>query len=158
MTNTANIHPVVVGIDGSKAALDAALWAVDEAVGRDVPLRLVHVTGVRRPPSGSAEALAPEIQYGETSLRAASSQVADSDETVKVEAELLWGPVGDVLITESMSASMLCVGSIGIGWAAKWVLGSTAARVAEQAHCPVVVGPHERPLLPHGECSVMAVH
>ena len=29
---------VVVGIDGSRPALDAALWAVDEAVSRDIPL------------------------------------------------------------------------------------------------------------------------
>ena len=33
---------VVVGIDGSRAAVDAALWAVDEAVSRDIPLRLVY--------------------------------------------------------------------------------------------------------------------
>ena len=33
---------VVVGIDGSRSAVDAALWAVDEAVGRDIPLRLVY--------------------------------------------------------------------------------------------------------------------
>ncbi|PRC50563.1 universal stress protein, partial [Mycobacterium sp. ITM-2017-0098] len=34
---------VVVGIDGSPAAVDAALWAVDQAIDRDVPLRLVYV-------------------------------------------------------------------------------------------------------------------
>ena len=33
---------VVVGIDGSRSAVDAALWAVDEAVSRDIPLRLVY--------------------------------------------------------------------------------------------------------------------
>lgn len=33
---------VVVGIDGSRTAVDAALWAVDEAVSRDIPLRLVY--------------------------------------------------------------------------------------------------------------------
>ena len=37
------IRTRIVGIDGSKAALRAALWAVDEAVSRDTPLRLVHV-------------------------------------------------------------------------------------------------------------------
>ncbi len=31
---------VVVGVDGSRAAVDAALWAVDEAIARDIPLRL----------------------------------------------------------------------------------------------------------------------
>lgn len=74
MTNTTNTQPVVVGIDGSRAALDAALWAIDEAIDRDVPLRLVHVTGMPRPPFAPAGALAPELEYGETSLRAASSQ------------------------------------------------------------------------------------
>lgn len=33
---------VVVGIDGSSSALAAALWSVDEALGADVPLRLVY--------------------------------------------------------------------------------------------------------------------
>jgi nucleotide-binding universal stress UspA family protein len=35
--------PIVVGIDGSQAAIQAAEWAVDEAVSREVPLRLVEV-------------------------------------------------------------------------------------------------------------------
>ncbi len=51
MTNAADIRPVVVGVDGSQAALAATLWAVDEAVDREVPLRLVHAIGVVRDPS-----------------------------------------------------------------------------------------------------------
>ena len=39
---------VVVGIDGSQAALDAATWAVDEAVSLGVPLRLVHVSAAKQ--------------------------------------------------------------------------------------------------------------
>ena len=34
---------IVVGVDGSKASVEAAVWAVDEAVDRDIPLRLVNV-------------------------------------------------------------------------------------------------------------------
>ena len=34
---------VVVGVDGSPAATRAAVWAVDEAISRDVPLRLVGI-------------------------------------------------------------------------------------------------------------------
>ena len=34
--------PIVIGVDGSRAALNAVKWAVAEAVYRDVPLRLVH--------------------------------------------------------------------------------------------------------------------
>ena len=54
MTQLERSKPVVVGIDGSQAAIDAATWAVDEAVSRGVPLRLVHVSAAkqaRRPPA-----------------------------------------------------------------------------------------------------------
>ena len=40
MTNTTNPQMVVVGIDGSRAATDAAMWAIEEAIDRDVSLRL----------------------------------------------------------------------------------------------------------------------
>jgi nucleotide-binding universal stress UspA family protein len=42
MRETFNPPSVVVGIDGSRAAVSAALWAADEAVSRDVPLRLLY--------------------------------------------------------------------------------------------------------------------
>jgi len=35
---------VVVGIDGSKAAIRAAEWAIDEAAARNVPLRIIYVS------------------------------------------------------------------------------------------------------------------
>ena len=41
--STSVSKPIVVGINGSKPALGAAFWAADEAVNRNVPLRLVHV-------------------------------------------------------------------------------------------------------------------
>jgi nucleotide-binding universal stress UspA family protein len=44
MTRTQSPTSIVVGIDGSDAGVRAAQWAVDEAVSRDVPLRLVHIT------------------------------------------------------------------------------------------------------------------
>ena len=139
MPRTVNNQPVVVGIDGSRAAIEATIWAIDEAIDRDVSLRLIYVTGMPRPPFAPTGAPVPEVEYGETSLRAASSQVSASGKTVKVEAEILWGSIEDALIAESESASMLCVGSVGIGWVAQRVLGSTAATVARKAHCPVVV-------------------
>ncbi|MGC2567096.1 MAG: universal stress protein, partial [Mycobacterium sp.] len=37
-------HPsLVVGIDGSQAAIRALEWAVDEALSHEVPLRLIQV-------------------------------------------------------------------------------------------------------------------
>ncbi|MGZ8802801.1 MAG: universal stress protein, partial [Mycobacterium sp.] len=40
MTTTS--RPIVVGVGGTRAALNAVSWAVVEAGYRDVPLRLVH--------------------------------------------------------------------------------------------------------------------
>ncbi len=42
MTYSQVSRSVVVGIGGSDAAIAAALWAADEAIAPDVPLRLLH--------------------------------------------------------------------------------------------------------------------
>ena len=39
---------IVVGIDGSDAAINAAKWAVTEATSRDIPLRLIHAVPQHR--------------------------------------------------------------------------------------------------------------
>lgn len=136
---TKDIRPVVVGIDGSDAAVATAVWAIDEAIERDVPLRLVYAVGEAPASSAPYEANDLAIQYGQSSLRAASSVIAGTERTVKVETELRWGPPDKVLVTESRSAAMVCVGSVGIGWVAEKILGSTAAAVSRDAHCSVVV-------------------
>lgn len=43
------LSAVVVGIDGSPAAIHAAQWAIGEAISRSVPLRLVYVTKPKHP-------------------------------------------------------------------------------------------------------------
>ena len=42
---------VVVGVDGSCSATAAALWAIDEAVSGDIPLRLLHAVPHRDRPT-----------------------------------------------------------------------------------------------------------
>ncbi|WP_425330532.1 universal stress protein [Mycobacteroides abscessus] len=60
--------PVIVGIDGSCAALSAAEFAVDEAISRDVPLCLVYVVNTMGAALFSS-AERNERQFAETSLR-----------------------------------------------------------------------------------------
>jgi nucleotide-binding universal stress UspA family protein len=137
MTNDER-KPVVVGIDGSTAALDAARWAVGEAMARDVPLRLVHVAYTPRT-LVDLELTDEEREHGEQSLRTASAAVELMGQPVKIEADLVWGLPSDVLLAESRHAAMVCLGTSGIGAVARAVLGSTAATVAERAHCSVAV-------------------
>jgi nucleotide-binding universal stress UspA family protein len=112
MTTDNDAKPAVVGIDGSDAALNTAMWAIDEAIGRGLPLRLVHVLSAPHSARESSAGRSPEVEYGETVLRAASAAVADTGEPVKVETDTLWGPPTTVLIDESQTAAMVCLGSV----------------------------------------------
>jgi nucleotide-binding universal stress UspA family protein len=134
---------IVVGIDGSDAAINAAKWAVVEATSRDIPLRLIHAIPQRQTDAADADE-SLDIEYGETSLRAACAALHATDEQVKLEAEIRRGSPTSVLIDESRDAAMLCIGSIGIGQVARMVMGSTAGSVAEDARCPVAVIRHNR--------------
>ena len=59
---------VVVGIDGSQAAVNAAKSAVDEAISWQIPLRLVHVVGRSEVQSASQDISDWELECGETAL------------------------------------------------------------------------------------------
>ncbi|MFZ0714825.1 universal stress protein [Mycobacterium sp.] len=121
-----NTLPIVVGIDGSQAAIQAAEWAIDEAVSREVPLRLVEVIPRQAEPSPPASVgnVRMEVEYAEASLRIAAAAVAADGKVVKVESAILQGDPAGVLLAESRYAVTVCVGSTGIGRFARTVLGS----------------------------------
>ncbi|SIK09886.1 Universal stress protein [Mycobacteroides abscessus subsp. abscessus] len=125
---------VLVGIDGSRSAVRAALWAVDEALHRELPLRLVHVT-----PQTEFPEFSDERSPAGTAVRHAFRQIGATHKPVKVEAEIRHGRVADVLLDASRSAVMLCVGAIGISGADTRKVGSTAAEVLRSVRCPVAV-------------------
>ena len=129
---------VVVGIDGSRSAIDAALWAVDEAVSRDIPLRLVYAidpnTAGTDPHDG-----ARELARAEVAVRYALTAVESTDKPVKIEVEILQDRPTRALLEASRWAALVCVGSIGLKHSAQGRIGSTAAALASSARCPVAV-------------------
>jgi nucleotide-binding universal stress UspA family protein len=132
------MHPkspatVVVGIDGSESALRAAEWAVDEAVSRCLPLRLIHAI------EPGSEAIRLEKEYAEASLRAARAAVDAVGRRVHSDAVVLRGNIIDVLMEESRHAAMMCVGSSGVDYPFGKSLGSVAGAMAQSAHCPTAV-------------------
>ena len=142
MSDSGAATPVVVGIDGSATAIGAVQWAIEEAISRNVSLRLVCVTKSRHP---SPDDYYQDIHHAEESLRTAQAAVEATGKPVKVETAILDGPPGAALVAESADAEMVCVGSVGIGQYARSILGSTATELAENAHCPVAV------IRPHGD-------
>jgi nucleotide-binding universal stress UspA family protein len=139
MNSAQSPGPVVVGVDGSDAAIGAAKWAAKEAIHHDVPLRLVYVIQIPDGPMSSDRANAAEHDYAESSLHAARLAVEETGLPVKIDCAVLYGDVDCALIAESSSATLICAGSVGIGRVANMVLGSTAAILAEEAHCPVAI-------------------
>ncbi|MET0474708.1 MAG: universal stress protein [Mycobacterium sp.] len=129
---------VVVGIDGSRLALTSALWAVQEAVSRDVPLRLVSVIEPRCE-SDDIEYVENALAAAETAVRRVVTLVESTDQPVKVEVEILHGRPTDLLLQASRGAAMLCIGAVGTAGARSGHIGSTAVSLATRAHCPVAI-------------------
>jgi nucleotide-binding universal stress UspA family protein len=130
---------VVVGIDGSKAALHATEWAIDEAIARDVPLRLICVVGLGPEAGLSPNEIELDVEYAESVLRQASAAIEATGKDVKVDTAILRGAPADVLLAESRAAELVCVGSSGIGAVARRIVGSTATTLATRASCPVAI-------------------
>ena len=137
--NQLHSKSVIVGIDGSQAGVNAARWAVDEAITRQLPLRLVHVAGRRRSRSTSAPPSDWEVEAGETALYQAEVAVHGVGKPVEVETVLLSGDPEQVLINESSDAALVCVGTDQRRWAVDKLLGATEAALATRAHCPVAI-------------------
>ncbi|MCV7099006.1 universal stress protein [Mycobacterium palustre] len=133
MNELAAPRPIVVGIDGSKAATRAALWAVDEAVSRDVPLRLLSAIE-----SGDPLEAERKLVTAETAVRAFTA-IEATGQPVKIEQEIVQGPPIESLIRASASAAMVCVGSVGLLHFQPSRVGSTAAALALSARCPVAI-------------------
>lgn len=130
INEVATPQSIVVGVDGSKAAMRAALWALDEAVGRDVPLRLLYATEQ----AGTQER---EPAAGKAAIRQAVKAIEAAGKPVKIETEVANGPAIRCLIGASASAAMLCVGAVGLRHFRPGRVGSTAAALAMSARCPV---------------------
>ncbi|OBG61807.1 universal stress protein [Mycobacterium sp. E735] len=130
------MKPILVGIDGSSAAIAAALWGVDEAITRGVALRLVSVI---KPTHEAPEDYERDVAHAEKSLGQARLAVEATKKAVPLETEVARGPAGSVLLEASSDAALICVGCVGIGRYARSIVGSTATELAEKAQCPVAV-------------------
>jgi len=128
---------VVVGIDGSSAAVGAALWGIDEAVARDIPLRLVYAIDPRETVCEDADDFTHQLATAEIAIRYAFMAVEASRRPVKIEIEIVQGQPVATLIRASKSAAMVCLGASRSPSLQR--VGSTASTVMSSAHCPVAI-------------------
>ena len=137
-------QPILVGIDGSKSALEAVRWAATEAHRRRVGLHLVEAFGwtpTPYSPEGAVEPQLPEMlrQAGRDRVSAAAAVAAEIAPQVAVTAEVLTGFPVPRLLTEATQAQLVVIGDRGLGGFTGLLAGSVAVAMAAHAACPVVV-------------------
>jgi nucleotide-binding universal stress UspA family protein len=133
---------IVVGVDGSpssKVALEAACLRA-ERTGEE--LLAVHGWRVRVPSTDvwNAEPRSIEgMEERERLLAESVAGVASDHPDVVLQQEVVPVAPEQVLVDASSRASLVVVGSRGLGFFSGLLLGSVSQDVLARAHCPVMV-------------------
>lgn len=133
---------VVVGVDGSTSSDAAVVWAARHAAARHLPLLLVHGAGELRPGSelfGPPETAATLHTVAQGVTDQALAVVATLGLTVDVEVSTPLRDPREALLDCAPGASILVVGTRGLGPLRMLLLGAVSAAVAAHASCPVAV-------------------
>lgn len=136
---------VLVGVDGSAAALRALDWAAAEA--QRLGWRL-HIVCAYSLPSFSAASLdGGYAALDDTAIHQGAQSVLDeavrrvSHTGLQVTSALETGDAAAVLVELSRSAGLSVVGTGGYGGLAERLLGTVSSALPAHAHCPTVVVP-----------------
>lgn len=135
-----NGGPVVVGVDGSAVARNAARWAAWEAARRGVDLRIVYADATAQPVLGEAHPAHVRDEVARW-LDAAVEGAREQAPKVPLVAASVPGTPEKVLIAESEHAGLLVVGDRGFGGFTGLLAGAVAVKAAAHARCSVVVVP-----------------
>ncbi|GAB2835719.1 universal stress protein [Actinoallomurus bryophytorum] len=146
------MNAIIVGADGSRHSLGAVGWAAEEAALRRSPLRVVHAV----PPWLYDRNVDPRlVSVREWLLAGGQEAIGEAVETararvggeVDVAGEVVPGGAARTLLERAREASMVVVGSHGVGTVAGLLLGSTALQVVAHTRVPAVVVRHVEPVL-----------
>lgn len=135
---------VVVGVDGSAAAHDAARWAGALAERFDAPLHLVHGKPKLGPNLTEAATVyrVALLQYhadnAEHFLKDAADAVRSERPRLTVTTTASSEPIDDVLVDASARARFVVLGGMDISPIAAVLLGSTTLTLATHAKCPAI--------------------
>jgi nucleotide-binding universal stress UspA family protein len=136
-----NVPPVVAGVDGSADARLAADLAAWEADRRHAPLRLV--AGFQPAALHGMVVVGYDLEDQERELAdvlvAEAARIRQRYPELAIATEVVSGAPAGVLVEESASASLVVVGSRGLGGFAALLAGSVSAQVAAHAKAPVIV-------------------
>lgn len=146
---------LLVPVDGSKGAGNAARFAATLAEGLNVPLRLVFafpkdpvdMFGIptEAPRQDELKYFSPDAfarlrdQSAEKAFAAAREAMGST--SVSVEQEVVSGDAAEAILKHAQTASepLIVIGSRGLSGFKELLLGSVSQRVLHHARCPVTV-------------------
>ena len=150
---TASTQPrVVVGIDGSDAALHALDWAVVQAARSEATLHLVCCYAVPfygEPGMFGAYAIESQVEAIKTEhegfLEVAMAEARASGTGVAVDGVVTLASAAVAITDEAGPGDVVVVGSTGRTGIVSDAIGSVATAVCHRAHVPVIVVPATSP-------------
>jgi nucleotide-binding universal stress UspA family protein len=146
---------ILVGVDGSAAALAAVRWAAHDAALRNVPLTLVHAVDAPMPGWLQVPALAGYKQWHEkrahefieSAIKVAEESIGERGR-VQIDSKVFYSATVPTLVGLSKEVEMVVVGYRGHGGAlVRNFLGSVSSGLVYHAHCPVAVIHNDEPLI-----------
>ncbi|GAA2948192.1 universal stress protein [Microbacterium luteolum] len=140
MIEIARPQPVIVGVDGSAASVEALALAatIARAVGAPLQAITTWTYPVMLDPLDPGSDWSSE-EEAQRLLDDAVREAFQGHPPDGFRASTLPGPAARVLLEQSDRATMLVVGSRGCGGFRRLLLGSVSAACAAHAHCPVLV-------------------
>ena len=144
---------ILVGVDGSAAALGAVRWAAHDAALRNLPLTLVHV--VNTPVPGRLQVPVPAgfrpwqekraREFIKSAIEVAEESIGERG-PVQIDSKVFYSATVPTLVGLSKEVEMVVVGYRGHGGVlVRTFLGSVSSGLVYHAHCPVAVIHDEEP-------------
>lgn len=132
---------IVVGIDGSPTSMAALDFAVRRAEMTGETVVALHAWHVRAPSTDVWNARPRDLATEERELLLAESiaGIRTDHPDVRVEHEVVAVAPQKALVDASAGASLVVVGSRGLGYFRGLMLGSVSQAVLHRAECPVAV-------------------
>jgi nucleotide-binding universal stress UspA family protein len=149
MKNTSQ-NPIVVGVDGSPNAAFAAAWAV--SIGGRMNAPVTAATTWTMPPADLGYGFDDPYEVTEEQAVKEAGLALHEEGLDGIEVVTTRGPAADALLETAshLNASMLVVGTRGLGPLSGLLLGSVSRRLLFRTDRPLVVVPYTSSQSPPG--------
>jgi nucleotide-binding universal stress UspA family protein len=141
MTSTPAKELIVVGVDGSPPSANALEFAIDEARLHKAALHVTYAYTVMamRVTGSTGHDYYAQVEAEAKEFLEGIMAAAPSTEGLEVEWLAVPGNPSAVLIAASEGATLLVVGSRGVGGFMGLLMGSVSTQCVHHSHCPVLV-------------------